>query len=135
VANITITAANVIAGSVGDVYVAGEVISAGQWVYVKAADGRAWLSDNTTAAKAAAVGISLNRAAAAGQPVCVLRSGVVAIGSVLTEKGNQYAISGTAGVMMDVADLAAGKFVTTVGYSESETELSVVTMATGLAYS
>ena len=108
-ANITITAANVIAPS-GSSYVTGkltgESISAGDWVYLKASDGKVWKAYNFTVEQAEVIGMAANTAAT-GQPVTVIsKSSACAIGSVVTA-GNLYFLSATAGKMYEVADYSA----------------------------
>lgn len=124
--DISITPANVIAGSNATVATgrAGATITAGQVVYKEAASGKYKLadSDSATAEVKAAAGIALN-GAADGQPLSVLTSGDVTLGSVLTA-GTAYYLSETPGGIQPAADLA-GEDVIQLGLAKSATVLSV----------
>jgi len=108
-ANISITAANVIAPS-GSSYVAGklagESITTGELVYLKASDGKVWKASTFSLEAAEVIGMAANTAAAS-QPITVIsKSSACAIGSVVTA-GNLYFLSATAGKMCQVADYSA----------------------------
>ena len=110
-ADITITPANVVAGqgaSLTDM-TAGAAIAAGQVVYREAASNLAKLADADHAAVEGRIpfGIALN-AAASGQPVRVLRSGLITIGATLTA-GTDYWLSGTPGGICPRADVGGGE--------------------------
>lgn len=105
-ANISITASNVIANS-GSSYiagkVAGEAISAGELVYLKASDGKIWLAYTLDDNACKVVGMAANTAAA-GQIITVIsKASACAIGSVVSA-GHLYFLSDTAGKMYEVAD-------------------------------
>jgi hypothetical protein len=124
--DLSITAANVLAGegAVTDRGVAAAAITAGQVVH-KNAVGKFDLADtdSATAIVRKPYGIALN-SAAAGQPVSVLKSGPVTIGATVT-KGVAYYLSGTAGGICPVADVAAGDYTAILGIATSATELMV----------
>lgn len=114
-ADLTITAAQVLPDSTGDSYTgtAGGTLTAGQAVYlddtvntVKAADA------NASAATARAIGIALH-AATAGQPIRVQRAGDVTLGTGTA--GTIYVVSANAGGIAPAADLASGHYVTVLG--------------------
>jgi hypothetical protein len=110
-ADLTITAASVIAGSGASIDrsgIAGATIAAGKAVYQDAATGKYLLADDNSATAAARVpaGIALN-GASDGQPLAILRGGDITIGAALTP-GVVYYLSDTPGGIGPVADLAAG---------------------------
>ena len=99
---------------------AGETITAGQSVYLKASDSKIWLADaNASVDTAAAVGISLH-AALANQPISYITSGPLNFGAILLA-GKWYVVSATAGGIAPVADLTTGWYSTLLfyGYSTS----------------
>lgn len=132
-ADLTITASNVVPTNpaAGRVYTAGEAVTAGQVVY-QHTDDKAYKADTSTAAKAAAKGITLN-AAAAGQPVSVLESGPLAFGAILTA-GQVYCVSDTAGGIRPVADNGSGDYVTVLGIATSTSVLNVDISQSGVAH-
>lgn len=125
-ADLSITAANVLAGegAVTDRGVAAVAITAGQVVYKNAA-GKFDLADtdSATAIVRKPYGIALN-SAAAGQPISVLKSGPVTIGATVT-RGVAYYLSGTAGGICPVADVASGDYTAIIGIATSSTVLMV----------
>lgn len=125
-ADISITAANVVAGSgaVTETRLAAVAIAAGEVVYLDAnskynlAD-----TDSATAIVRKPRGIALN-SAAAGQPVQIIRSGDVTLGAVLT-KAVAYYLSGTPGKLAPIADVAAGDYTAIIGMAISSSVLRV----------
>lgn len=134
-ADLTITAANVSRGGNSNTLdgLAGETITAGQVVYKDSADGKFKLADcdSATAAVRSPIGIALN-GAADGQPLQVLTSGPVTIGATLTA-GVAYYLSGTAGGIAPVADLATGDYPVIVGIATSASVLKVAFVEAGVA--
>lgn len=133
-ADYTITAGNVITALTGKKSgTAGEAISAGQLLYVKAADGLLYLaqSDGTAAAEAVVVGMALNTAAT-GQPVFYQASGAITVGAVFAAAGKVLILSETAGKSCDAADATTGDYLTIVGYSTSTVAMVLDITATGL---
>ena len=126
-ADITITAANVIAGADANVVpmTAGAAITAGQVVYREAATRLAKLADcdNATAEVRIPYGIALH-AAANGQPLSVLRSGPITIGATITA-GTDYWLSGNPGGICPRADVASGDRAVLIGVATSATVLRV----------
>jgi hypothetical protein len=126
-ASITITAANVVAGSnatraAGS---AGEAITAGQVVYFDASVNKWRLADNNLATLGAtkAGGIALN-AASLNQPVDVQTSGDITIGGTLVA-GTAYYLAATAGAICPFADLVSTNTVCELGLAKSATVLSL----------
>ncbi|MCG7507065.1 hypothetical protein [Mesorhizobium retamae] len=126
-ADLTITAANVVAGSNARTVhgVAGVAITAGQVVYLSPTSGKYELADtdSATAAVRSAHGIALN-GAALNQPISVITEGDVTIGATI-EAGTAYYLSGTAGGICPVADVAAGDYPLILGMGKSTTVLAV----------
>lgn len=102
--------------------VAGETITAGQPVYLKAADGRLWKALNTTLAASQIVGIALH-GSLAGQPLAYAVPGYnLTIGATLV-LGSWYFVGGTAGTIVPAGDIATGAFAQCLGYADSTTTL------------
>lgn len=112
---------------------AGATVTAGQPVYVDAADGNSLkpADANASATTAAAVGIALH-AALDGQPLEYITAGPLALGAILTQ-GLWYVVSATAGGICPTADLASTHFSTLLGYAHSTSVLVVVVKASGVA--
>lgn len=134
-ADLTITAANVVAGVGAETEngTLAETVTAGRVVYKKPADGLWALADNNSATEAAreAMGIALN-GGSVNQPVRVLRSGPVTIGATMTA-GVAYYLSDTAGGICPVADLGAGEYSCLIGMATSTTVLDVKIQYSGVA--
>ena len=126
-ADLTITAANVVAGSNARKTsgIAGVAITAGQAVYLSSTTGKYLLADtdSATAEARVPVGIALN-GAAAGQPVEVQTSGDITIGATVAA-GVAYYLSGTAGGICPVADVASGDYPSIIGMGISTTEIRI----------
>ncbi|MCP3729257.1 hypothetical protein M9978_02350 [Sphingomonas sp. MG17] len=134
-ADITITAANVIAGVGALTFhgTAGATVTAGQVGYRDRTDDRCKLADNNsgTAAVRKAKGIFLN-GAASGQPVLLLTEGPITIGATLTP-GTTYYLSDTPGGICPFADLASGEYATIIGIARSASVLDVKIHESGVA--
>lgn len=134
-ADLTITAASVIAGSGARIAhgTAGASVTAGQVVYLDSATGTYKLADNdsATAALRSPVGIALH-AAVSGQPLAVLTKGPITIGATMTA-GVAYYLSGTPGGICPVADLATGDYPTILGIATSTTVLEINIQESGAA--
>jgi len=133
--DLVITAASVVAGSnaIKENGVAGETITAGQVVYRDSSTGSYKLADtdSATAESRTPRGIALN-GAASGQPLAIIRSGDVTIGATILA-GVAYYLSGTAGGICPVADVASGDYVALLGMGKSTTVLTVDIQAPGVA--
>lgn len=134
-ADLTITAANVVAGTGSNIGTgtANASITAGQVLYLDSTTGRYGLADNNsaTAAVRAPVGIALH-ATASGQPIAFLTSGPITIGATMTA-GVAYYLSDTAGGICPVADLASGEYPSIIGIATSTTVLDVKFHSAGAA--
>jgi len=126
-ADLTITAANVVAGanSVAKTGTAGETIAAGQPVY-QSSTTKKWMradSNSGTAEARRAMGIALN-GAALNQPLAIHTSGDLTIGATLTA-GTAYYLSDTAGGICPLADVGSGEAVCMLGIAKSAAVLAV----------
>ena len=134
-ADITITAANVVAGANSKVKhgTAGATITAGQSVYLDPTDKKYKLADydSATAAVRSAKGIALH-GAANGQPLAVHTSGDITIGGTMTA-GLAYYLSPTPGGICPVGDLGSGDYPSIIGIAKSATVLSVQLQEAGVA--
>lgn len=126
-ADLTITATSVVPGADASVQqgIAGETITAGNSLYIKAADGKLWKAQcDGTAEEATCVGVALN-GAAPNQPVGYVTSGTVIIGAT-TSKATTYVVSATAGGIAPQADLVATNRISYVGYATDATGTLIV---------
>lgn len=134
-ADLTITAANVVKGSGSKVVegTAGASVTAGQVVYEDSATSTYKLADcdSGTAAVRSPAGIALH-AAGSGQPLAILTKGPITIGATLTA-GVAYYLSATAGGIAPVADLGTGDYPTILGIATSTTVLDVLIHEAGVA--
>jgi hypothetical protein len=124
-ANITITAANIVAtnASTGKASgTSGEAITTGQAVWLDPADGRIKKAQATQATHAPnIVGVALDRAEGANQPITYATSGDVTFGGDLTQ-GQVYVVSAsTAGAIAPYGDLVSTNYVAFLGVALSST--------------
>ena len=112
--------------------IAGVAILAGQAVYRDAADGRVKLA-STSAAANAAIGIALNSAPTAGQPVRVAWDGTLT-GTATLIVGEAYFVSDTAGSLGQMSDVGTGDFVTFVGIAATATSLKLRPFVSGVQH-
>lgn len=134
-ADLTITAANVVSGSdaLKETGTAGETITAGQAVY-KAGATKKWMkadSNSATAEARQATGIALT-GSSLNQPIVVHKSGDLTIGATLTA-GTAYYLSDTAGGICPLADVGSGEYVCLLGLAKSTTVLAVDIQYPGVA--
>lgn len=134
-ADLTITAANVVAASdaTKEAGTAGATITAGQVVYRDSSDGKYKLADADSATVAARSprGIALH-GASDGQPLDILRSGNITIGATVTG-GVAYYLSPTAGGICPVADLLTGDYATFLGIATTASVLKINITESGFA--
>lgn len=126
--DLSITAANVVAGTgaVKETGVAGATITAGQVVYLDEATTGEYLlcdTDSATAAARKPRGIALH-AASDGQPLTIQKSGPITIGATVAA-GVAYYLSGTAGGICPVADVAPGDYPSIIGMGISTTQINI----------
>ena len=133
-ADISPTVANVLAatGASLGTGTAGVNITQGELLYSDGTDGgKLKLADDLDAATSAVVGISLN-AALTNQPVDFIKSGTLTFGTVVV--GDIYALSTTAGVMMDTQP-ATGNFASSIAIGLTTATLKVLINNSGVAAS
>lgn len=135
-ADVSITANNVApgTGALTEQMVAGATITAGQVVYKDTSDSdKAKLADSNSATALARspYGIALN-GAASGQPVVVLKAGLITIGGTVAV-GTIYVLSGTAGGIAPSTDLASGMYTSIIGIATTAAILSVAIREGGVA--
>lgn len=111
--------------------IAAEAIDAGESVY-KDTNGEAALTDADAAASAVARGMAVN-SAADGQPVRIMRSGLVDVTSNASAQGKVALLSTTAGKLCPTADLASGDYVNIAAVFVSNTRLKLMFQNTGIA--
>jgi hypothetical protein len=133
--DISITAASVLAGTNAETEngTLGAAVTAGQVLYKAAADGKWYLADNNsaTAEVRQAKGIALN-GGGIGQPVRVLKSGLLTIGGTLTA-GVAYYLSDTPGGVCPVADLSGGEYSCLIGIATTTGIIDVSFQYSGVA--
>lgn len=134
-AAISITAANVATstGAVTKTGIWGETVTAGQAVYLKAADGRWWLAKADAASTDEVAGIALS-GGAAGQPGAIQTRGIITIGATVVV-GTVYLLSAVAGgAIVPEIDITTGGYVTMLGtaLTAGTIELNIVT--TGITH-
>ena len=134
-ADLTITAANVAAGSGATIernYNAGASITAGQAVYFDTSTNTWKLCDANASATASALGGVALHAAASGQPLAVLKSGNITIGATVAV-GTIYVASATAGGIAPASDLASGWYTAILGIAISTSVIAVGIQRGGVA--
>ena len=134
-ADISITAANVVAGNGATLASgkAGATVTAGQVVYQDPTTGlySPANNNNASAANRSPAGIALN-GASSGQPLNIIQSGPMTIGGTLTP-AVMYYLSATAGGICPVADLGAGKYPAALGFATSTSVLTVKLQEAGVS--
>jgi hypothetical protein len=134
-ADITVTAANVVQGDGADVEngIFGATVTAGQVVYKDAADQRFKLCDANSGTAAARVpyGIALN-GGATGQPAAIQKAGNINPGGTVVV-GQTYVASANAGGIAPVSDLATGHYVSHLGIGITSSLISMGIKVSGVA--
>lgn len=135
-ADISITATSVkfVSGTKHNSNNAGETVTAGQGVYLKAADSKWWKMDNNVDQATSGYGVQTGFAlhgAAADQPLTVQTTGDIDIGATVVV-GAVYVVSTTAGGWAPHADLASTNYITYGGYAITTGRLRLINAATGL---
>lgn len=129
-ADLVITAANVLAPNAARKTVtAGGTIARGDVVY-KHTTGKYHVADNTTALSADAEGIALADVDA-DQPLHIALSGPINVGATLAV-GTVYALSET-GAICPIADVGTGDYVTLLGVATAADSLVLSIQVSGVA--
>ncbi len=112
---VTDTSVLFVSGPVEQVTI-GETVTAGQAVYLKAADSRVWKAQSDgTAAEAAVVGIMLNGGSAGQFANCAKHGAIINIGAT-TAKVHYFANATAGGVGLQ-ADVLSTQYITRIGYA------------------
>jgi hypothetical protein len=128
-ADLSVVAADVVevSGVSKTTGIAGAAITAGQPVYRDATDGfKLKPCIDTGAATADAVGIALNSAPGAGQPVTYATSGTIYLG-VAAAIGSIYVVSGTAGGIAPETDIGNDDYIKVLGVGDGTNLLMTLT--------
>ena len=114
---------------------AGETITPGMPLYVKAADSKLYKADADATATADCVGIALSEGAA-GQYVTYQygRSTVTLGAGAAPAQGTAYYVSTTAGGICPEADLGSGDYMTYLGIGDASNGLVLGIHASGVAH-
>ena len=120
-ADLTITAANVVSTGTVETYTAGGTLTRGLAVRLNASNQVVAASDDS-AANAAAFGYSLSDVAS-GQRALVHKGGDINLGATLS-LGKVYVLS-TSGATAPVDDIAGGEYVTIMGVAKSASVLAM----------
>lgn len=136
-ADLTITAANVVAGNnaMTEHGRAGATITAGQVVYLDGTTGKYLLADSNSATASARKprGIALHNASN-NQPLTILTGGDITIGATVDPEASGYYLSDTPGGICPHADIGDGEYIVQVGLAKSATVLAVRFIETGVAF-
>lgn len=102
----------------------GEAIAGGDWVYLKASDGKVWKTDaDADESTYSVVGVALTSVGAADLTVRVARPGAVVTGLSGLTAGSYYYLSGTAGA---IANAPHATRIAKVAQALSTTSLRVI---------
>jgi hypothetical protein len=130
-ADLSITAANVVSTGSKNQGVAGASITQGQCVYLDSTTNTIKLADADAVASTRNVGVALN-AAATGQPVIYHIAGTITIGATVAV-GTAYYVSATAGGICLESDLSSGDFPTFIGFGTTTTTIFFSPQVCGVA--
>jgi hypothetical protein len=102
--------------------VAGEALVKGDFVYIKAADGRAWKGSGAAADALAVVRGMVLQGAAVGDGVTILRGVVVNYGTALSPNASYFLSGVVAGGLADAASLGG---LTEIAYAIDATRIFI----------
>ena len=132
--DVSITPANVVPGAnaVKERGTAGATITAGQAVYRHNTTKKYLLADtdSATAAVRETRGIALN-GASDGQPLTIQKGGLITIGGTVTP-GVAYYLSGTAGGIAPIADVASGDYPGLIGMATTAAIINITLNYSGV---
>ena len=110
----------------------GATILQGQPVYLGSSNTYLLADTDASAASAVVAGISLN-STTSGQPIDLIAGGTLTVGGSGVAVGTVYVLSGAAGKIADVADLANGDFTTVLAIGLTSSTLKVGIIVGGVA--
>jgi hypothetical protein len=128
-ANLTITAANIISTGTRGEYTAGGTVTRGMAVR-RNTSGLVVEALSDTAANATVLGVALNDAGA-NQPVTVHTEGPLAFGAILTA-GHPYFLGTASGTIKPVSDIAGTEFSSLIGVATSTSSMYVKPINSGV---
>lgn len=136
-ADITVTAANVRAGSMAlgatiQTVTAGETVTAGMTVYKKASDAEWYKADCNASAEAAGsegLAVALSNAGD-GESLVIQTKGLYTVGGTVVA-GQGYVASATAGGLAPSSDGASGWYTSQIGTAASTTTINISIDVTG----
>lgn len=112
----------------------GATISAGQCVYLDAADNKYKLCDNNLSLAAATIkGVAITPGVDAGYGLVATGGSIILVGTTAAV-GETYFAGATAGEIIPDADLATGNYISRVGTASSTTQLKLAIEATGITH-
>ena len=131
-ADLVVTATSVVkyTGAKTGQGIAGETITAGQALYLSTTN-LLMKADDTTALKAACVGIALN-GGAINQPIQYVTSGGINPGAAVAV-GLTYGLTDTAGGIALISERASADFMTILGIATTTSRIQVNINASGVA--
>ena len=132
-ADLSITAANVIAGTSAqtEAGTSGTTITAGDSVYLATDDNKFYTTNTNSAVNASVRGMALNNASA-NQPVDVLTEGDVNPGATVAI-GTIYVVSSSSGKIRPSADMLSGNFVAVVGIGTTASNIKILPIISGVS--
>lgn len=129
----TITPSAVLTSASLNMGIAGEVIDAGEAVYLNSSDNKLYLAEaGDSSAKANVLGIAVNSADAAGQPVNYAGAGEVTVDSATFAVGDFVFLSATPGKIGPESDLVSTDYKTLIGYATAANKLMVSRLITNV---
>jgi hypothetical protein len=129
-----ITAVRPTSSTVSSLVIYGATISAGQAVYLDAADSKYKLCDNNLSAAAAAIkGVAMTPGVDTGYGYVATGGSIILVGTTMAV-GETYYAGATAGEIVPDADLATGNYISRIGTGASTTQLDLTIKATGIAH-
>ena len=111
----------------------GGTITQGMPVYLNSSNRYVQADTDASAAAALVAGISLN-STSSGQPIDIITAGTLTVGAASVGVGHVYVLSGNAGLIADVADLANGDFTTVLGVGLTSTTIKIGIIVGGVSF-
>lgn len=112
----------------------GATISAGQSVYLDAADSKYKLADsNASSATAAIKGVAVTPGVDGGYGYVATGGSIILVGTTMAV-GETYYVGATAGTIVPDGDLTTNDYVSRIGTGASATQLDLSVKATGIVH-
>ena len=130
----SITAVRPTSNTVSALVMYGATISAGQSVYLDAADSKYKLADaNSTAAIAVIKGIAMTPGVDAGYGYVATAGSIILVGTTAAI-GTTYYVGQTAGSIVPDSDLTTSDYVSRIGTAASATQIDLAIKATAIVH-